>query len=112
MRTLLLTLILCPALAAADAPDPRTLRLWKAKCASCHGEDGKAATDQGKKSGTTDITGAEWQKKFTDDQIKAATVKGIKEKRNGKDVEMPEFKDLRPEQLDALVKHIRSLAAK
>jgi mono/diheme cytochrome c family protein len=112
MRRLILALILVPSLAAAEPTDPRTLRLWKAKCASCHGEDGKANTEQGKKAGTSDVTTAEWQKKFSDDQIKAVTQKGIKEKRNGKDVEMPDFKDLQPAQLDALVKHIRSLAAK
>jgi mono/diheme cytochrome c family protein len=112
MRRLIWISILLPAIAAAEPTDPKTLRLWKAKCASCHGDDGKANTEQGKKSGTSDITTAEWQKKFSDDQIKAATQKGIKEKRNAKDVEMPDFKDLRPEQLDALVKHIRSLAAK
>jgi len=40
-------LALLPA-AASGASDPKTERLWKAKCASCHGIDGKGDTDQGK----------------------------------------------------------------
>ena len=35
--------------ASADENDPRVKRAWKAKCASCHGEDGKGDTEQAKK---------------------------------------------------------------
>ena len=58
----LFALLLVPKLALAQPSDPKTERLWKAKCASCHGADGKAQTEQGKKMAMHDITTAEWQK--------------------------------------------------
>ncbi len=97
-------------LAFADA-DPRTLRTYKAKCAACHGDDGKGATEQGKKMGMGDLSTAAWQKEFTDDKIKAAINDGFKRDKNGKHQEMESFKDkLRPEQIDAMVAYVRSLA--
>jgi mono/diheme cytochrome c family protein len=108
--SMLALLAVSASLAFADA-DPRTVRLWKAKCAACHGEDGKGATEQGKKMGIADMTQATWQKQFTDDQIKATLTSGIKREKNGKHQEMDPFAGaLRPEQMDALVAYIRSLA--
>jgi hypothetical protein len=106
MRTIAIALLFCSPLAFADA-DPRTQRAWKAKCAPCHGDDGKGQTEAGKKMGVTDMTTAAWQKRLTDDQIKAAMTKGVKEKRDGKDVEMPAVPDLKPEVVDALTKLVR-----
>ena len=95
----------------ADAKDPRTERSWKAKCASCHGDDGKGQTEQGKKMGIGDETSAVWQKEFTDDKIKATINEGFKREKNGKRQEMEPFKDkLRPDQVDALVAYLRALA--
>ena len=94
----------------ADA-DPRTVRTFKAKCAACHGDDGKGATEQGKKMGMGDLSSAAWQKEFTDDKIKAVINDGFKRDKNGKHQEMESFKDkLRPEQVDALVAYLRALA--
>ena len=115
MKTLmvaLLMLVLVPKVAFAQA-DPKTERLWKAKCASCHGADGKAQTEQGKKMAMHDITTAEWQKSWTDDKIKQAILNGVDETKDGKKKQMDPFKDkLKPEQVDALVGYTRSLAAK
>jgi mono/diheme cytochrome c family protein len=98
-------------LALAESPDPRTLRTWKAKCAGCHGDDGKGGTEQGKKMGIGDMTAAAWQKGFTDEQVRAAIQSGFKRDKNGKHQEMDSFKDaLRPDQLDALIAYVRSLA--
>jgi cytochrome c len=107
--TIALAVLSLSSLAFADA-DPKTQRAWKAKCAACHGEDGKGQTDAGKKLGVTDMTTAAWQKRVTDDQIKTAMTKGVKEKRDGKDVEMPGFPDLKPEVVDGLVKLVRGFA--
>jgi mono/diheme cytochrome c family protein len=94
----------------ASAADPKTERLWRAKCGSCHGEDGKAQTEQGKKMGVADLTTAAWQKQFTDDKIKAAIADGVNETRDGKKKEMDAFKSkLRPEQIADLTAFIRSL---
>ncbi|HJZ85750.1 MAG TPA: cytochrome c [Polyangia bacterium] len=101
-------LLLAPS---ARAQDKKAERTWKAKCASCHGEDGKAQTDQGKKMAVRDMTTPAWQKEFSDDQIRKAILDGIKTERDGKKKEMDPYKDkLKPEQIDALIPYIRSLA--
>ena len=93
---------------ASAGTDPKIVRLWKAKCASCHGVDGKAATETGGKLGIPDMTGAAWQKKATDAQLKAAILDGVK--RPGKTEGMDPYRDkLEPEQVDALVAYVRSL---
>jgi mono/diheme cytochrome c family protein len=105
-------LLLSAGLAGAGTEtDARTLRLWKAKCAACHGDDGKGATEQGKKMGIADMTQASWQKEFTDDKIKATITSGVKREKNGKHQEMDPFAGtLRPDQIDAMVAYVRSLA--
>src|SRR5690349_4123890 len=78
-----------PAPATAGAPaDPKIDRLWRAKCAGCHGEDGKGQTEQGKKMGIGDLSSAAWQKDRTDDKIKETILNGIKEEKGGKKKEM------------------------
>jgi mono/diheme cytochrome c family protein len=95
---------------AQAAPDPKIVRAWKAKCASCHGEDGKAQTDQGTKMGIRDVTQAAWQKAFTDDQIQQAILDGLKRTKDGKQQEMEPFRDkLRPDQVQGLLAYIRGL---
>jgi mono/diheme cytochrome c family protein len=95
---------------AGAPPDARTQRVWRAKCAGCHGDDGKGQTEQGKKLELSDMTNADWQKKYTDVLIRGAVANGIKETRNGKLKEMEAFKDLRPDQVDGLIAMIRSFA--
>jgi mono/diheme cytochrome c family protein len=107
MRISILLTCLALALPSAAHADAKTQRHWKAKCAACHGDDGKGQTDAGKKLGVSDMSQAAWQKKLTDDQMKTSIGKGIKEKRAGKDVEMPAFPDLQPAEVDALVAMVR-----
>ncbi len=93
----------------ADA-DKKTERLWKAKCATCHGVDGKGQTDQGRKMGMADITTAEWQKSLTDDQVKKAIATGLKRVKGGKTQEMDPFSEkLEVAQIDTLAAYIRTL---
>jgi mono/diheme cytochrome c family protein len=88
--------------------DPRSERLWKSKCAACHGDDGKGQTEQGKKMGIADMSAAAWQKGLTDDQVKTAMRDGVKRTKAGKPQEMDAFKDsLRPDQIDALLAVVR-----
>jgi mono/diheme cytochrome c family protein len=97
-------------LAARAEGDKKTERLWKAKCASCHGADGKAQTDQGQKMGIADYTDPAWQKHHSKAQVKAAIESGVKREKNGKKQEMDPFKDkLKPAQIDALVAHVKAL---
>ncbi len=114
MRSTMALLIILGATAplARAEVDAKTVRVWKAKCASCHGDDGKAQTVQGKKLGVTDLTTPEWQKRFTDAQLKAATADGVHRVTNGVKQDMDGYKDkLKPEQIDALVVYMRALAA-
>jgi mono/diheme cytochrome c family protein len=90
-----------PLAGRADV-DKKIERVWKAKCAACHGADGKAQTDQGQKLGVHDYTKPEWQKGRTDEQIKKAIADGVKG--------MDGYKDkLAPDQIDGLVAFIRTL---
>lgn len=104
---------LAPRIALADPVDPKVARTWKAKCSSCHGEDGKGATEQSKKmGGLKDLSSAEVQKKLTDDKIKETIAKGTKDttKKGEKPAEMDAYPDLAPATVDGLVKMIRGFA--
>jgi mono/diheme cytochrome c family protein len=89
-------------LAGRAEVDKKIERVWKAKCAACHGADGKGQTEQGKKLGIKDYTAADWQKAHSDEDLK----KGIAEGVPG----MDGYKDkLQPDQVEALVAFIRAL---
>jgi mono/diheme cytochrome c family protein len=86
-------------LASAEV-DKKAERTWKSKCATCHGADGKAQTEQGKKLSIQDYTTAGFQAAHSDAELKKAILEG-----EGKD--MPAYKDL-GEQAELLVQLIRS----
>jgi mono/diheme cytochrome c family protein len=113
-RTASAALVLLPLLVtvSARAADKKTERLWKANCASCHGVEGKGDTEKGQKMKLPDFTVADWQKKHTDDEMKKQIVNGVSETKDGVKKEMDPFgpDKLKPEQVDALVAYIRSLA--
>ena len=89
-------------LAAAGAPDGKAL--YDAKCAVCHGADGVAKAMWAQK-GARNFNDPAWQKEKTDEAITASTVDGILDKK------MPAYKDkLTPEEVRAIVKHIRAFA--
>ena len=87
--------------------DKKTERLSKAQCASCHGNTGKGDTEKGKEMKLQDMTTAEFQAKKTD-ELKNAIVNGVKTEKGGVKQEMDAFKDLTPEQVDALIAYIHS----
>jgi mono/diheme cytochrome c family protein len=88
------------ALAFADV-DKKSERLWKAKCASCHGQTGKGDTEKGKQLKIEDMTTAAYQAK-SDAELKAAINDGVKS-------DMPSFKaELTPDQINAVVAYIRT----
>jgi mono/diheme cytochrome c family protein len=98
-----------PLVARAEA-DKKTERLWKAKCASCHGSDGKGQTDQGTKMGIADYADPAWQKAHSAAQVKAGIEAGVNREKGGKKQEMDPFKDkLEPAQIDALVVYVKGL---
>ena len=85
---------------ADDAVD-----VWKAKCKGCHGEDGKAKTKVGEKEKIPDFTTEKWQQEFADGDIKKVIADG-----SDSNSKMKPFKEkLTEQEIDALVKYIRTL---
>ncbi len=99
------------AIAAVSSParavDPA--KLFKAKCASCHGVDGLGNTESGKKLGAKDLTSAAVQK-LSDAEWKKAIREGkvAEGKKEGMDAFSTE--KLTDEQLDTVVAYVRTLA--
>ena len=88
------------AFAADRGPSPSPLFLQK--CAKCHGEDGRAQTEKGKKLKAQNFTDPDFQQHKTDEQMVEAIT-------NGTDKDMPAFgKNLSPEEIESLVKVVRS----
>lgn len=102
MKTLRIAIIACCFAATAWADDVPAI--WKAKCASCHGEDGKAQTKTGKKEKIDDMTTAAWQTNWTDEKMKKMILEGSKD-----NTKMKAFKGkLSDADVDGLIKHIRA----
>jgi len=96
---LMLMIALAPAVFAADGA-----AVFKAKCATCHGADGKGQTTMGKKMNLRDLGSPDVQKQ-TDKELYDWTAVG-----KGK---MPGYKGkLSDEEITALVKHMRTFAKK
>jgi mono/diheme cytochrome c family protein len=78
---------------------------WGTYCAVCHGPDGRANTEEGKKKGARDLSDPRWQAAVSDARLEGSV-------RRGRD-KMPAFgKKLTEEQVKALVAEVRGLAAK
>jgi mono/diheme cytochrome c family protein len=81
-----------------------TASLYKTKCATCHGADGKGDTPVGKKLGLRDFSSPEVQK-MSDAELTTIIADG-----KGK---MPGYKkSLKPEQIKDLTAFVRELAKK
>ncbi|MCM3876921.1 MAG: cytochrome c [Thermoanaerobaculia bacterium] len=90
-----------PAVRAADERSEN----WQMHCSVCHGEDGKAKTEQGKKKKARDLTNAKWQDTIDDGRIVKSITKGHDE--------MPAFgKKLTEPEIKALAAEVRSLVKK
>ena len=96
-----------PTVGAFASANSRTdaTELFDAKCAMCHGKDGRG-TKFGKEKGTPDFTNYEWQKSHTDEQIKDAVA-------NGRGKSMPAWKSrLSADEISSLIGRIREFAVK
>jgi mono/diheme cytochrome c family protein len=99
-----LALLLSFSLATAARAEDTTAEVWTAKCKSCHGPDGRAQTQMGKKEAIVDMSQPAWQQAQTNEDIREAIADGSP--RNKK---MKAYKDkLTPQQIDALVAYIRT----
>jgi mono/diheme cytochrome c family protein len=113
MRNLSIAFVGLVAFAPSALAADKTERLWQAKCAACHGDDGKGQTTKGKEMALKDMTTSDWQKSLTDEKIQKGIEDGVDRTTDGKKQKMDPYKDkLKPEQIADLVKYIRSLAAK
>ena len=80
---------------------------WNKDCMQCHGKSGAADTKMGKKLNAKDLTSAQVQAGFTDEEAAKAIKEGIKE--NGK-MMMKAFGDkLSDDEIKALVAYVRTL---
>lgn len=88
----------------AQPPQDAEPTLYKAKCAACHGADGKGETAMGRANKLRDLGSADVQKQSDEELATIIT--------NGKG-KMPAYgKSLKPDQVKELVTYIRSLAKK
>ena len=91
----------------AQAADKKIERLFGSKCGSCHGKDGKAQTEKGKKMQMRDLASDEFQKTSDEDMTKAIN-DGLKKDKGGVKQEMEGFKeDIKAPEVEALVKYMR-----
>lgn len=95
----LVALVLLPSNAL---PDEASAKLYKQKCASCHGPDGKAETSAGKAMKVRSFADPDVAKMSDDELAEVIT--------NGKG-KMPKYgSSLKPDQVKSLVEYCRSLA--
>ncbi len=107
MRVAVLIALLATACrgSAGESTDGRAL--FEQVCARCHGRTGVGDPVQKISLGVPDMTDPAWQAARTDDDIRRTIREGSKSHK------MPGFGDFyKPAQLDALARHVRSLAAK
>jgi len=99
-RSILIGLVLAWLTCSAGATDSKTSDLYKAKCQSCHGADGKA-TNIGKKLGAKDFQDPEVSKMSEAEMISVTTT--------GKN-KMPAYKGkITDAQIAELVKYIKEM---
>lgn len=85
---------------STSTDEPNAEQIYAARCARCHGEDGKAETRMGKSMGARDFTDAAWHKDTKDEDIFSTIKDG-----NGA---MPAFgSKLSGEEIKALVGKVR-----
>lgn len=99
MRNWILAVLLVGLDARADTP----IELWKARCMSCHAEDGSAHTKTGKKERIEDMRTAAWHAERSDEQMRKVISEGSINNRK-----MKPFKDkLAVDEISELIKLIR-----
>jgi|OpeIllAssembly_1097287.scaffolds.fasta_scaffold823380_2 mono/diheme cytochrome c family protein len=100
----ILVLLAVPVTAQKTVSPAKAKELFLQKCGLCHGKEGQPNAIFAKQ-GVRAFVDAEWQKSRTDAQIRTSILKG----RQG--TAMVSFeKELKPEEVDALLKLIRSFS--
>lgn len=95
---------------APGTQDPKEL-FAKAKCVTCHGEDGRGDTEKGRKLKAADFTSPKWSEETSDKEIRETIRNGIKDKKGR--VRMPGYATkLTPGQIEELRAYVRSFVKK
>lgn len=106
MKKLLPTTLALLGLAAFTSGAADAKALYQKHCALCHGPDGKAETQAGKKLGAKDFTDARFQAALKDEEAFKAIKQGVRDKA-GKPVMKP-LEGVSDEDIRALVKYVRT----
>lgn len=102
VAVLMFAFLMSRNVAAAPLPGGDATAVYNAKCAGCHGRDGRARSAHSKHEHARDLTTAEWQDSVSDERIYNSISNG-----KGK---MPGFKKkLSDAQIDELVSYVRRL---
>jgi mono/diheme cytochrome c family protein len=81
---------------------------WAKNCIACHGADGAGHTKAGRMKGVKDMTDAQYQKGFTDDEAAARIKDGLNDASGNS--KMKAFGDtLSGDEIKDLVAYVRSL---
>jgi mono/diheme cytochrome c family protein len=114
-RALLTLSVLSLVFWAAPSRADDTKDLFHAKCAGCHGDDGKGQTKWGKKYKAPDFTSAKFQDESKDSEFLETIEKGITKKVKDDKGElkpkkiMPGWSEkLSADQMNALVAYVRT----
>ena len=107
LRTAVLALLLAAApLAGCSAePDPGT-RVWRKKCAACHGRDGAGNTRFAEGRPFADLTDGRWNHGSDRESIRRLVADG-----DPKSTMPPFAGTLTPEEIEAVVGHVLGLAS-
>ena len=107
--TIFAAFVLAPGVAGAQVD---AQKMWSAQCKKCHGVAGKGDTKVGRKMKVGSMATEAWHKKFDDKAITKAITKGLERVKDGKKQKMKAYTDLKPEELEALLKFIRTFTPK
>jgi mono/diheme cytochrome c family protein len=92
-------------LAATPAPPAAGREVYAKKCASCHGDDGRADTKMGKKTEARAFTDRAWQSSVNDAAVRRGIADGTP---SGKPAGHAYAGKLTPAEIDALVAMVRA----
>jgi mono/diheme cytochrome c family protein len=102
--------VIAAALSIGNARATDAQALWEKHCIQCHGPDGRGLTKMGRKLNIRDLTAAKVQEEITDENMRRNIKNGVKDA-TGK-VLMKPAENVTDVEIDALVRHVRTLKAR